>query len=92
MIGVAADGPGNCVDHLTFFVFENSAGKLFSPLDPLKLGPRHCAQFSARAATVIITPLNMMETVLICWCSIAIAEARPKASNLRCTRIGSEGE
>src|SRR6266404_4824365 len=50
IIGVAADGPGNAADHLTFCVLENSTGRFFSLLDPLKYVPRQCAQFSASAA------------------------------------------
>src|SRR2546425_3092061 len=48
MIGVAADGPGRSATHFTFSVFEKVAGKPFSVVEPLKNGPRHCDQFSAR--------------------------------------------
>src|SRR5262249_13277327 len=48
--GVAAEGPGNAAVHRTFLVLENSDGKFFSGLDPLKSGPRQCAQLAAPAA------------------------------------------
>ena len=49
MIGLAADGPGNWIDHFTLSVLENFVGRPVSGEEPLKSGPRHCGQFSARA-------------------------------------------
>src|SRR5438552_11323186 len=66
MMGVAAAAPGSGVDHLTFLVLENSAGRFFSVLEPLKCVPRHCGQFSARAAAPIqSTRPNALDKVLI---------------------------
>ncbi len=50
--GVAAAGPGSGAHHLMFSVFENVVGRFFSVVEPLKNGPRHCGQFSARRDVV----------------------------------------
>src|SRR5438093_1399943 len=49
MIGVAAEGPGRSATQFTFSVFEKMLGRPFSVVEPLKNGPRHWDQFSARA-------------------------------------------
>src|SRR5439155_16506112 len=50
--GVAALGPGKSTVQSTFSVLENLVGRLFSEVEPLKLGPRHCPQFSANTERV----------------------------------------
>src|SRR2546421_1250467 len=52
MTGVAADGPGRPATHLTFSVLENVSGRPCSVVEPLKNGPRHWDQFSARRKAV----------------------------------------
>src|SRR5947207_5528782 len=53
MTGVAAEGPGRPATHFTFSVFEKVVGGPFSVVEPLKNGPRHGGQFSARTAGVV---------------------------------------
>src|SRR3954464_12343877 len=50
MMGELAAGPGMGALPATFSVFDHLAGRFFSVVEPLKKGPRHCGQFSARAA------------------------------------------
>src|SRR5436190_20017060 len=47
MMGVAADDPGSDAFQATPCVFENSAGRFFSSVDPSKCGPRQCGQLLA---------------------------------------------
>ena len=47
MTGVADDGPGRAVVHLTCAVLENFTGRFVSGEEPLKAGPRHCGHWAA---------------------------------------------
>src|SRR5262245_2445856 len=46
-IGVEPDHAGIASFQEMFSVFDHLIGRLFSPLTPLSVGPRHCGQFSA---------------------------------------------
>src|SRR5215813_2894277 len=48
MIGVAPLQLGSATRHVTFSSVVQRVGKFFSLLMPLRKGPRHCGQFSAR--------------------------------------------
>ena len=63
MAGVEADGPGIGAVHRTFSVLENLVGNPVSVEEPLKKGPRHCAQFSARTETTRARALARMTEV-----------------------------
>src|SRR5947208_10554186 len=64
MTGVAAEGPGSAATHFTSLVLENAVGRLASVVDPLKEGPRHCGQFSARADDArVIATLSVIKSV-----------------------------
>src|SRR5438552_16591258 len=86
MIGVAAEGPGNCVDHFTFFVLENSVGRLPSVVDPLKKGPRHCVQFSAWAGVSNVANINASERDLISSASFRRGNER-KSKQFGCASL-----
>src|SRR5688500_4772807 len=49
MIGVEPLQPGIANFHATFSSVDHLTGRFFSALTPLRLGPRHCGQFSALA-------------------------------------------
>src|SRR4051812_21393178 len=51
MAGVAPLGAGSGVAHLIPFSRLQSAGSPVSGDEPLKAGPRHCAQFSAETGS-----------------------------------------
>src|SRR5205814_828833 len=79
MIGVAAEVPGSGAAHFTFLFLENSAGRFFSVLEPLKKGPRHCGQFSPQAETArAIGAPRVRNSVLSVFIKpIAIAMPKP---------------
>src|SRR5436189_6463935 len=53
--GVAPLWPGSGVLHFTPSVSLHVDGRFFSGDEPLKFGPRHCAQFSAGAVKAVET-------------------------------------
>src|SRR5207244_3975516 len=71
-----------------FSVFEKVAGRLFSVVEPLKLGPRQCGQFSAwqekairnnrRSAAVAF--FIVFGFRVVCMSSAAIATLRTKSA------------
>jgi hypothetical protein len=51
--GVAPLMPGSGVFHWMPLVSFHVSGRFFSGEEPLKAGPRHCGQFSARAKSAV---------------------------------------
>src|SRR5215216_3311394 len=51
MMGVEPLQPGMGTFHETFSSLVHLTGRFFSLLTPLRLGPRHCGQLSARVIT-----------------------------------------
>src|SRR5687768_3764469 len=49
MIGVAAPRPGSSTDQRRLDLTSSLSGRLVSVVEPLRAGPRHWAQFSAKA-------------------------------------------
>src|SRR5687767_15901148 len=89
-MGVEPLQPGIATFHATFSSVVHFAGRFFSVLTPLRFGPRHCGQFSARTCDEARSRIDRVISRLVTPFSLLITRHSPRRAGNRGDRRAAQ--